>query len=449
VILLSLSLGLLCSLLANAQVAPVNPLPLQMEGSADGPVNVATSESPHPSEVDEYIQDAERNNPGLKAAFHRWQAALQKIPQVTSLEDPQLTFREYLERTMETREELEVMQMIPYPGKQFLRGQVESAEADALRREMEKNRLELRVEVRDAFYEYYYLEQTLRINRENLNLLKRFESVATARYGVGTAGNADVLKVQVELGKMENEVRNLEDSRIPVQARLNAAMDRPSTTPLPPPGEIDLVGRGTACCAPTETEQLLSRAFRQNPELLAIDARIRKAMDQVALAQKDYYPDFTMGLNWMNSNPASAPMVEGEDARGTQMGDEYMVTLGMNLPIYRKRIEAGVREAESEVREIQNMRLDSQNRIAVDLQTALYKLRNAERQIKLLAEALIPRAKQSLEVTETAYSTGRSTFLELIDTERELLMFQENYYRSVADYMQALAKIESLVGRSF
>jgi len=419
-ILFTVSLGgvVWFSLLASSQPFPA--------------VLTTTPELPSNATVEDYIRLAEQRNPGLQAAFHRWQGALKKISQVTSLEDPRLSFMEYLERTMETQQELGVMQMFPYPGKLALRGQVESAEAEALRKELEKARLDLRAEVKDAFYEYYYLERTIEINAENLDLLKHFESVATARYGVGRGGNQDVIKAQVELGKIENELRNLEDSRSPVRARLNATMNRPTSASLPSPAEVD-----TRVVA-LEADALLQAAFRGNPELQAIDARIRKANDQVALARKEYFPDFSLGLNWMNANTRMDQSME----------DEYVASIEMNLPVYRKRIAAMVQEAQSGVQEYQSMRQDAQNRIAVDLQNQLYKLRNAERQLKLLAELLIPKAHQSLQVTETSYSAGQASFLELVDTERELLMFQENYYRSIADYLQALAKIEAMVGRS-
>ncbi len=401
----------------------------------DGPVPsmaATTPDFPLNPVVEDYIRLAEQRNPGLKAAFQRWQGALQKVPQVTSLEDPELSFMDYLKHTMQTQQELGIKQMFPYPGKLALRGQVESAEVLALRKELEKERLELRSEVKDAFYEYYYLERTIQINTENLELLKHFESVATARYGVGQSGNQDVLKAQVELGKVENELRNLMDSRTPVCARLNALMNRPTTAPLPPPLEVD------ARQVSLEVESLLQTTFRTNPELQALDARIQKANGQVALAQKEYLPDFSLGLNWMNAN------THMEDP----MEDEYAASLEMNLPVYRKRIAAMVREAQAGVQEIQNMRQETQNRLAVDLQDQLYKLRNAERQLRLLADLLIPKARQSLQITETSYSAGQTPFLELVDTERELLTFQENYYRSIADYLQALARIEMLTGQS-
>ncbi|MCA9436167.1 MAG: TolC family protein [Candidatus Omnitrophica bacterium] len=389
----------------------------------------------------DYLLEAESNNPGLKAAYYKWQGSLEKVPQVSSLRDPMLTFTEYLEKNVETRTgaqdfQLGVMQLFPYPGKLSLRGQAAAQEARAIEQEFIKARLNLRQEVRDAYYEYYYLEQSIRITAENLELLKHFERVASARYEVARAGNQDVIKAQVELGELENELRTLEDFREPVQARLNAALNRPHTSLFPPPREIQL--RETEL----ESGPILEVAFQTNPDLRAIDARIQKQQTELELAKKDYFPDFNVGLNWINTN-------DRIDAAPPGNGDDVLLgSVQINLPVYRGRLAAGVRQAEQGVSEFRNRREDFENQLSVDLQTALYKLRDAQRQIDLYADILIPKAKQSVEVTQTAYSAEEAGFLDLIDAERILLNFQNSYYRSVANYGQALAAIEAKVGQS-
>jgi outer membrane protein TolC len=386
-----------------------------------------------------YLLEAEENNPGLQAAYYTWQKALQQIPQVTSLQDPNLTFMEYLRNNMETRSEdfqLGIAQMFPYPGKLSLRGRIAAEEARALEQEFIKARLALRREVQDAFYEHYYLEQAIRIARENLELLKHLERVATARYGVARTSNQDAIKAQVELGKLENDLRTLEDFRNPVRARLNAALNRDPGSPLSPPGEINLQK------LPQETATLLEIAYRANPDLKSLDARIRKERGRMELAKKERFPDFSLGLNWVNMNDRLDADPQGEG------GDALMGSVQVNLPIYRKRLAAQVKEAEMGVREMSSRRAEEENRLNVDLQTAVYRLRDAERKMQLYSGALIPKAQQSLQVTETAYSAEEADFLDLVDSQRVLLDFQNSYHRSIADYAQAMAGIEFLVGRS-
>lgn len=403
-------------------------------------------ESPQPpgaveNELDRLLFEAEANNPGLMAAYFRWQGAREMVPQASSLMDPEVLFTDYLRKNRETEHmnfELEVMQMFPYPGKRPLRGKAASEDANAMEQEFLNARLTLRREVKDAYYEFYYLEQSIRITAENLELLKHFERVANARYEVNQAGSQDVLKAQVELGELENELRALEDFRGPVRARLNAALNRPPFSLLPSPAQIDLRE------AAMESEQVLDLAFRHNPELKALDARIRKQQTEVELARKEYFPDFGFGLEWENMDQGGG----GEHGEESMGGDVLMGMVRFNLPIYRDRLAAGVRQAEHGVREAENEKSDAENRLAMELQTALYRLRNAKRQIDLFSGSLIPKARQSVLVTQTAYSAEEAGFLDLIDAERVLLTFQNSYHRSVADYGQALAEIEALVGRS-
>lgn len=420
--------------------APILEIAIQ-DSRPNESTSLAPPEGTDSSSLARYLLEAESNNPGLKAAYYKWQGALEKIPQVSSLRDPMLTFTEYLEKNVETRTgaqdfQLGVMQLFPYPGKLSLRGQAAAQEARALEQEFIKALLNLQQEVKDAYYEYYYLEQSIRITAENLELLKHFERVASARYEVARAGNQDVIKAQVELGELENELRTLEDFREPVQARLNAALNRPYASPFPPPRGVQL--RETEL----ESGPILELAFQTNPDLRAIDARIQKQQTDLELAKKDYFPDFNVGLNWINTNGRVDAVPSGN-------GDDVLLgSVQMNLPVYRGRLAAGVRQAEQGVSEFRNRREDFENRLSVDLQTALYKLRDAQRQIDLYADILIPKAKQSVQVTQTAYSAEEAGFLDLIDAERILLNFQNSYYRSVANYGQALATIEAKVGQS-
>ena len=50
----------------------------------------------------DYLTYAALNNPGLEAAFQRWQAAVERVPQVEAMPDPRFTYGYYIEE-VETR----------------------------------------------------------------------------------------------------------------------------------------------------------------------------------------------------------------------------------------------------------------------------------------------------------------------------------------------------------
>jgi outer membrane protein, heavy metal efflux system len=188
-------------------------------------------------ELQHYLAEAAQNNPGLEAAFNRWKAALEKIPQVKSLPDPRFTYSYFIEE-VETRvgpqeQRFAISQTFPWFGKLDLRGDVASAAAEAERKRYEQEKLDLFYRVKSAFYEYAYLAQSIETTRQHLLLLQNIEEIARARLKSGAPQNAAV-QAQVELGKLEDRLQTLEAMRLPLSAQLSAALNRPRNAPLLP-----------------------------------------------------------------------------------------------------------------------------------------------------------------------------------------------------------------------
>jgi outer membrane protein TolC len=127
--------------------------------------------------------------------------------------------------------------------------------------------------------------------------------------------------------------------------------------------------------------------------------------------------------------------------------DPLLATLSINIPIWRNRYRAGVREAAARREAARRNRVDRENELVSELQLALYDFRDAERKINLYRDTLLPQARSSLNVTEQSYQAGQGDFLDLIDAQRVLLEFQLAYERALASREQRLAQVEMLVGK--
>lgn len=160
------------------------------------------------SGLPDYIAYAALNNPGLEAAFNRWKAALERAPQAGALPDPRFNYG-YFIREVETRvgpqqQRLGVAQMLPWLGKRDLRETAATQTAEATRQHYEAAKLRLFDEVKQAYFELYFLGRAIAVTTENLELLQYLEQLARAKYESGTALHADVLKAQVELDKLRD-----------------------------------------------------------------------------------------------------------------------------------------------------------------------------------------------------------------------------------------------------
>ncbi len=126
--------------------------------------------------------------------------------------------------------------------------------------------------------------------------------------------------------------------------------------------------------------------------------------------------------------------------------DPVVAGFSINIPLWREKYRAGVREAESRYNAARLERQDRSNLLTTDLELALFKFQDAQRKIALYRDALIPKADENVKVIQRSFEAGKSDFLSLIDAERMLLEFQLTYERAVADREQGLSTVEKLVG---
>jgi outer membrane protein TolC len=353
------------------------------------------------------------------------------VPQARSLDDPRLSYRTALSQGMRTHE-IVVEQMFPWFGKLDLRAAVADEESQAARQQYDVQALKVAYQVKNAYYEYYYLARAIDLAKQNRDLVKGLGDIALARYKAGAGGYQDVTRAQVELGKLDDQVRTLEDSRGAAAARLNAALNRPMGAPLPWP---KAVGDGEIEAA--SDDQVLEWLAGANPELKAMDYDIARERTSIELAKKDYWPDVGVGVGYMNQ---VQQMIKSDDHMVVGM-------VSVTLPIWREKYAAGVREAELRHDAALKMRADRANMLGADVKMALYQMRDARRKMILYRDTLIPKARESLQATEAAFRTGQANFVDLVDGERTLLEFQLMYERMLADHAQRAAELEMIVGK--
>ncbi len=381
-----------------------------------------------PQTLSEYLRYAVLNNAGLKAAFEEWKAALEQIPQAKALPDPRFTYSYFTEQ-IQTRQQVEVMQMFPWFGKIAARTDAAAAAAKASQSRFEAQQVRLSSDVKQAFHEYAYLAGATRVGKENLALMQHFEEVARTKHLTAAATHPDILRAQIEVARLQNELISLERSRSPTVARLNALLNRPADAPLPWPREEPNQP------AEVDRSRLMATLKSRNLELQARNFDIERLDREVALAQRDFYPDVGVGVQWMQMSMS-----------GGGSENDVMLGLELNLPIWRSSYRAGELQARALARRARYERKNLENDLAARIEKALYEFENSARQVKLYDEVLVPRAQELIGASEAAYLAGTVDFLNLISAQQELLQFRLQRERFWADQQQKLAELEMLVG---
>ncbi len=408
-----------------------NKTALLLAGLLAGPVWSQEEAALDPrAELAEYVRYAEQHNPKLKQALTRYQAALAKVPSASAWADPRLTYG-YFARPVETRTGPQEMrfsaaQTFPWKGKLDLKGRIAQQEAEVEGQRYEAVRRSLIFEVKAAYYDCYFLERAIAVTEENLRLLAHLEEVGRTRYRGGTGEHAPVIKAQVELGRLEDQLRSLRQQRRPAAARLNAALGRAATAPIAVPDSLSMTALDL------DEEGLKVRLQAANPMLQMRQVQAQAQSLGVELAGKQFYPDLTVSLDYIHI--------------GERGENPLMAMASINLPLWRSSYEAEQRAAKLNHQAALQGVADEENRLAAELELALYKQRDAQSRSALYQDSLLPKAEQALNVTQRAFAADRSDFLAVIDAQRTLLEFQLAFERARTDQALHWAEIEKLVG---
>lgn len=384
--------------------------------------------------LSEVISEALEKNPAVQSALHAVAAQKHRIPQAKSLPDPEasvgwmgnLTPFSVQEGDPSSYRGVGVMQSLPYPGKLKLRGEVATQEVQMAQWDYEAVRRRVAADVKAAYYEYFFYDKALEITRKNKDLLQKLSSISEARYRVGKAMQQDVLKSQVEISLLLQKITVLEQQRATAQARLNTLMARPPDSALPPAANVEPA-------ALTESLDALNTAAKaQDPGLQREMAAVRRSQVSTDLARKDYRPDFAVAYMF-----EQRPM----------MPDMNGMTFTVNVPVfYRTKQREQVKQAQEEVISAERSRDSRVNELQFELKQQYLAAQAAKQLLDLYTKAVVPQASLALESSMSAYEVGNVDFLTMLANFTTVLNYEVDYYRELADYQTALARMETLVG---
>ncbi len=374
----------------------------------------------------DYLEYTLSHNAGLKASFERAAAASEAIIQAKTLDDPLLMYGYATEDTPQ-RSEFEVMQMFPWFGVIKDRTDVATAMAKLEGRQYETKKLEVLFEVKQAFYEYSFLAKSIEVTTENVQLIKHFEEVARTKYVVSEASQPDVIRAQVEVVTMENDLITWEKSRPAITAKLNSLMNRPAESKLPWP-QVNPYRQ-----IKIDFAQVNELIMQNNPELQGAAYEIEAAYSKEKLTKKEFYPQFGIG-------------VAVDAGMGEDMHSRTMPKIQLTLPIWRKKYKAAERQAKAQVQQVKQQKVEIGNILSARAQQVLFELESSDRKIRLYRDTIMPKVKEMVGASESAYKAGTQDFLNLIDSQRTLIRYQLEYERVIADNGQSIAELEMLTG---
>ncbi len=391
-----------------------------------------------PRTLAQCLEVALAQNPNIHAAQKKVESLAYRVPQAASLPDPQMgvtTLPEPIQTAAGQQElVLQVGQKFPWPGKLDLRAQVAQAQLEAAQAELKAVQLEVIERVKRAYFELYFIQQAIRITEENRKLMEQLLKIADARYRNNQVSQQDVLRAELELSNIDRELIVWRQRLESTQARLAQLMHIAPETPLVASGKLPPEA------IPRDLDRLYRLALARRPELHAQLARIRQGRRKVDLAELDYLPDVTLSVSWIDvATNGISPVANGRDP--------VLLAASINLPIYRKRLDAAVREAETETVSAARGYDALRDATLADVADLMAQAQSQFDLLKLFRQEILPKAELTFRVSLEAYPAGQIDFLQLIDNWQQLLRYQLAYERLQAQLRQTLSSLERVIGQ--
>jgi outer membrane protein TolC len=387
--------------------------------------------------LDDLIQEALQHNPELQSAKEAWQATKQRIPQASSLPDPMVGY-DVMGRMLETRlgpqeEAYEFEQMVPFPGKLIQKRRMARAEAEAAQAQAQRVEREVIYKVAEAYYDLYVVESTLYFTESILDILKKFEGIAEARYASQQGEQREVAKAQTEVSDVLQRIFMLHQQRDTLRAMLQALLNRqqPLVEPLAVPSVTDLK---------LSLEELLELSKQNRPELLEAKAMKDRASHVQTLAKYENAPDFSIGFEYVQIGEGETDMLD--DGR-----DAWMIPLKVTVPLWQNRIQPAIREARLNFHASEAILKNVENMTDFEIRNAYYQYTTQRKIFDLYENAFIPQAELAFRSDQAGYEAGLVDILNLIDSERVYLNAKVAYYQVMADVLKSYATLERVVGR--
>ncbi|HAD97284.1 MAG TPA: TolC family protein [Cryomorphaceae bacterium] len=388
-------------------------------------------------DLEDYQKIAAENNPGLQGRYKEFKAALEKVPQVSSLPDPTLSFG-YFISPVETRvgpqqAKFSLSQMFPWFGTLEAQGNAAALMAQAKYQSFIDARNKLYYHVADAYYPLYELDEQLRLQRENLEILESFMTLAQSKYENNQSSMVDVLRVDIMIKDARTNIDILEDKRQPLLTRFNNQLNRDASETV---SIVDTIN-----VSPLPDGYRRDSLLINHPLLEELSLKEEAMKEQEKAAIRKGLPSFGLGLDYVLVG-------ERTDMDLADNGqDALMPMVTVSLPIFRGKYKAAKEEARIMQEAYRDMRQEMANNLGSAYEMVWFEMEKQRQNLDLYREQ-IDETSQALNLLFTSYSNNGNDFEEVLRMQQQLLKYQMMKATSLSEYKIAEAKLNYITSKN-
>lgn len=386
--------------------------------------------------LEDYFKVAAENNPGLLSQYKDFEAALQKVPQVKALPDPNLSFG-YFISPVETRvgpqkARFSLTQMFPWFGTLKAQGDAAALMAEAKYQSFLDARNKLYYEVSAAYFPLYELKEWVRIEEDNIAILESYRTVSNTKFKNGLGSLVDVLRVDVLLKEARTNLGVLKNKEIPLLASFNKLLDRKEDEQINIPETFGV--------NVLPIDYVKDSLVVDHPLLNSLELKVKAAAASERAALKQGLPKVGIGLDYVMVDERT-DMVVPDNGK-----DVLMPMLTLSLPLFRGKYRAAEKEAQLMQESYALQKKEVTNTLKTNYEMAVFDIRQQTDLISLFDEQIM-ESEQALNLLFTAYGNSGKDFEEVLRMQQQLLKYTKLKISALTQYEIALAKFNYITAK--
>ena len=391
----------------------------------------------HAQTLEDYLNEAAESNPSLKAYYATFEASMKRVSQVNALPDPQLSFG-YFISPIETRvgaqqAKVSLSQMFPWFGTLKAKEQVATLQAETKYQVFLDQKNHLFFKVKQAYYPLYQVNEHLRLQKENLQILETYKELATTSFANGKGLMTDVLRVEIMIEDVKTDIQLLEDQVRPLEVGFNRLLNRDDSIRVLVVDTLSIEAKSM-----TQSKDSISL---NNPKIKALEKRLLSLEAQETVAQKSGFPQIGVGLDY-------AFISERTDVNVPDNGrNAFMPMVTMSIPIFRKKYNAAIEESRLLQQSVEYQITATENTLVSSYENARYKVETAA-QRNSLYDTQLQKTEQVLNLLYTGYSNSGKDFEEVLRMQQKLLKYEMAQATVKTQYHIALAQLTYITAKS-
>ena len=386
--------------------------------------------------LEDYFKIASDNNPGLLSQYKKFEAALEKVPQVSTLPDPSISFG-YFISPVETRvgpqnARFSLTQIFPWFGTLKAQGDAATLMAEARYQSFLDAKNKLYFEISTAYFPLYELREWMKIEEGNIAILESYKAISNSKFKNGNGTLVDVLRVDIMLKEAVTNLGILNKKEMPLLASFNKLLNRNEIEPVIIADTIEI--------DPLSLDNAKDSLVVDHPLLNSLELKIKASEASEYAAIKQGLPRLGLGLDYVMVGERT-DMALPDNGK-----DVLMPMVTVSLPIFRGKYKAAVKEAQLMQESYSLQKTETTNSLNSNYEMALFDIRQQTDLISLFDQQ-ISESEQVLNLLFTSYGNSGKDFEEVLRMQQQLLKYDRLKITALSQYRIAQAKLNYITAK--